>query len=167
MYSKSWPLPLSHLGRNVVLNNAKSCEQKSELGLSVIVCSDDITKLQEIKKEPGRKISELRNLRSGVTLWIFLSALTCCCRVLQKVKSFKNQRTFLNSHLGAFQLASQPLLRSWATWLSLATGAVNSSEYSSAENLGAVSSSEYGGPGFVQGWNFEKLGPCTWGCSCL
>ena len=78
MFSKSCPLPLSHLRRNVVLNNAKSCEQKSELGLSVIVCSDDITKLQEIKKEPGRKISGLRNLRSGVTLWIFLSALTCC-----------------------------------------------------------------------------------------
>ena len=40
MYSKSCPLPLSHLGRNVVLNNAKPCEQKSELRLSVVVCID-------------------------------------------------------------------------------------------------------------------------------
>ena len=38
MYSRSCPLPLSHLGRNVVLNNAKPCEQK--LRLSVVVCID-------------------------------------------------------------------------------------------------------------------------------
>ena len=39
---------------------------------------------KKIKQKPGRKISGLRNFRSGVNLWIFLSALTCCCSVLLK-----------------------------------------------------------------------------------
>ena len=58
MYSKSCPLPLSHLGRNVVLNNAKPCEQKSELRLSVMVCIDVTLKETQNCKRLRKNLEE-------------------------------------------------------------------------------------------------------------
>ena len=119
MYSKSCPLPLSHLGRNVVLNNAKPCEQKSELRLSVVVCID-VTLKETRNCKRLRKNLEEKSQGCGICAQESLSgfssqpshAVVVSCK---KFDSFKNQKTFLNSHLGAFQLASQSLLLSWAT----------------------------------------------------
>ena len=79
--------PLSHLGRYVVLDNSKPWEQNISISRKSTP-SGVPDKAPQIKSnqngKPGRKISGLRNFRSGVRRWIFLSALTCCCSVLGK-----------------------------------------------------------------------------------